>query len=291
MATDSLGVSGVTKAAPIVLSPRLSGARAFESVARACLAHADANEALLDVHGDHEAVHQFRVAYRRLRSLFSLCREVARSDQQAAELKAGLRELTVAFGPARDLDVFAEAHPDLTTADAARLAAARDQAYADGLAFLHSDRWRGTRRDLDAWLDRQAFRAMLPTETWSGRQMAAQALRRRRRRILRAGADLLTLDPHDRHQVRIEAKKVRYGAQFFGSLWPSRATSVKHLERLLGDVQDELGALNDAVTWTQIVAEVGLTDAEPPQVDSAARLVAAQHLIEQVRQCRSFWRG
>lgn len=97
-----------TKAPALLLSPRIGGGQAFETVARLCLEHADANEPLVDVHGDHEAVHQFRVAYRRLRSLFSLAREVSQTDPEAARIKANLRELTVAFGPARDLDVFRE---------------------------------------------------------------------------------------------------------------------------------------------------------------------------------------
>ena len=289
MPTPSPSARAVAKAAAIRLPPRLSGAAAFEQVARACLKHADANEPLLDVHGDHEAVHQFRVAYRRLRSLFSLCRQVAGSDPEAARLKAGLRELTVAFGPARDLDVFAEAHPQLGPADTARLAAARDTAYAAGLQFLHSQHWRDMRRDLDRWLARKSLREVLPTSTWSGRAMAATALSRRRHRILRNGADLSALDPHERHQVRIEAKKVRYGAQFFGSHWPARAAAVKRMEQLLGSLQDELGELNDAVTWGAIVTDLGLVDAMPPDVDVPARLAAAGLLIDELAQDTPFW--
>ena len=125
-----------TKAPALLLSPRIGGGQAFETVARLCLEHADANEPLVDVHGDHEAVHQFRVAYRRLRSLFSLAREVSQTDPEAARIKANLRELTVAFGPARDLDVFREGHPDLSEANARRLEKARVTAYGDAQAFL-----------------------------------------------------------------------------------------------------------------------------------------------------------
>lgn len=291
------------KPRPIVLSPRISGARAFDAVARACLAHADANEPLIDVHGDHEAVHQFRVAYRRLRSLFSLCRAVPRTDPEAARVKAGLRELTVAFGPARDLDVFSEAHRvahlgadplaassgGLTAEDAARLELARTAAYRQGQEFLRSDAWLQTRADLDRWLAAGNVRAALPTQTWSARATAAKAMGRRRRRIITAGADLSALDPHERHQVRIEAKKLRYGAQFFGSLWPSERAAVKQLESALSQLQDELGALNDAATWAHLVELAQLRDTLPPEVDTDAHLARAQELVAKVADLSPFW--
>ena len=313
------------KPGPIVLSPRISGARAFDAVARACLAHADANEPLIDVHGDHEAVHQFRVAYRRLRSLFSLCRAVARTDPEAARVKAGLRELTVAFGPARDLDVFSEAHRvvhpgadspaapapadaadraddgadddaaargaprGLTAEDGARLELARAAAYRQAEEFLRSDAWRQTRADLDRWLAAGRVRAALPTQTWSARATAAEAMDRRRRRIIMAGADLFALDPHERHQVRIEAKKLRYGAQFFGSLWPRERAAVKQLESALSQLQDELGALNDAATWAHLVELAQLRDTLPPEVDTDAHLARAQGLVAKVADLRPFW--
>lgn len=285
----TLAVPRVVKPGSIALPMRISGARAFDTVARACLAHADANEPFIDVHGDHEGVHQFRVAYRRLRSLFSLCRQVAHADAEAARLKAGLRELTVAFGPARDLDVFLEAHTDLTPADAARLQLAREAAYQRAGDFLQAPAWLQLRADLDRWLAAGSPRAVLPTSTWSARPMAAQALRRRRRRILRAAGHLTELSPHDRHQVRIEAKKVRYGAQFFGSLWPQERHAVKNLESLLSRLQDELGALNDAATWAHVVQWAGLRDVEPPDVDIDGHLARAEELVAAVGQLPPFW--
>lgn len=224
-----------TKAPALLLSPRIGGGQAFETVARLCLEHADANEPLVDVHGDHEAVHQFRVAYRRLRSLFSLAREVSQTDPEAARIKANLRELTVAFGPARDLDVFREGHPDLSEANARRLEKARVTAYADALDFLHSATWQQTRTDLDAWLSEGTYRDLLGTGTWSGRVWTAGALERRRKRIRTMGRKLAKLSDHERHLVRIEAKKVRYGCQFFGSMWPANAAEVTVMEKQLGD--------------------------------------------------------
>ncbi len=279
----------VVKAADIELAPRISGARAFEIVARACLAHSDANEPLLHVDGPHEALHQFRVGYRRLRSLFSLCREVHWADEDALRIKLALRVLTQTFGPARDLDVFREGHPDLPPEGAARLESARQQAYAAALGHLHSPEWRQVRAELDAWLDARRYRQVLPTATWSARVVAARAMERRRDRIITHGADLAAISAHERHRVRIECKKVRYGAQFFGGLWPARSASVKRHEQLLSEIQDRLGVLNDVATWTHIEDRLDLV-VERAAADEAAEIAAAQDLVWQVAQEQPFWR-
>jgi len=284
-----IGMTTPSKAAPILLAPRLGGGRTFETVAIACLAHADANEPLLDPHGDIEALHQFRVGYQRLRSLFSLAREVTQADPEAALIKAQLRELTVAFGPARDLDVFLETHPDLSGANQTRLEKARVAAYRDALGLLGSPEWAQTRADLDAWLAAGTYRDILGTDAWSGRAWTAGALERRRKRIRNSSLDLAGLNDHDRHQVRIEAKKVRYGCQFFGSMWPRHAANVKELEKSLGALQDRLGALNDLATWAQIVELAGLKGLRQPQVDVPAEIVAAQHLADQIAALPAFW--
>lgn len=278
-----------TKAPALLLSPRIGGGQAFETVARLCLEHADANEPLVDVHGDHEAVHQFRVAYRRLRSLFSLAREVSQTDPEAARIKANLRELTVAFGPARDLDVFREGHPDLSEANARRLEKARVTAYGDALAFLHSATWQQTRTDLDAWLSEGTYRDLLGTGTWSGRVWTAGALERRRKRIRTMGRKLAKLSDHERHLVRIEAKKVRYGCQFFGSMWPANAAEVTVMEKQLGALQDRLGALNDLATWSRLVKLARLKGMEPPSVDVPAELAAAQETADRIGALPAFW--
>ncbi|MBK6441308.1 MAG: CHAD domain-containing protein [Actinomycetales bacterium] len=278
-----------TKAPALLLSPRIGGGQAFETVARLCLEHADANEPLVDVHGDHEAVHQFRVAYRRLRSLFSLAREVSQTDPEAARIKANLRELTVAFGPARDLDVFREGHPDLSEANARRLEKARVTAYADALDFLHSATWQQTRTDLDAWLSEGTYRDLLGTGTWSGRVWTAGALERRRKRIRTMGRKLAKLSDHERHLVRIEAKKVRYGCQFFGSMWPANAAEVTVMEKQLGALQDRLGALNDLATWSRLVKLARLKGMEPPSVDVPAELAAAQETADRIAALPAFW--
>src|SRR5262249_47745637 len=76
---------------------------------------------------------------------------------------------------------------------------------------------------------------------------AADELRRRWKKILKAGARFEELDPQRRHKIRIQAKKLRYASEFFAGAFPGkkavrrRKVFVAGLEKL----QDALGDLND----------------------------------------------
>jgi CHAD domain-containing protein len=67
----------------------------------------------------------------------------------------------------------------------------------------------------------------------------------RRRRLRRAGRALHGQDPERRHQVRIEAKKLRYAAEFFENAFPGAGKRRRRFIEALKALQDELGALND----------------------------------------------
>src|SRR5262249_28108676 len=47
-------------------------------------------------------------------------------------------------------------------------------------------------------------------------------LRRRWKKILKAGAQLKELDPQRRHKMRIQAKKLRYASEFCGGAFPGK---------------------------------------------------------------------
>ena len=137
------------KATPSPIVEGMSVADGFQAIARSCLAHLLANEALFLETRDPEAVHQMRVALRRLRAALSLFRDVVADDETAA-IKAGLRELAAVLGEARDLDVFirktiaparARAPDDAALAALARsYAERREAAYDAALETVASGR-------------------------------------------------------------------------------------------------------------------------------------------------------
>ncbi|MFL5168070.1 MAG: CHAD domain-containing protein, partial [Microvirga sp.] len=255
------------KAAPSPIVEGMSVADAFQAIARSCLAHLLANEALFREARDPEAVHQMRVALRRLRAALSLFRDVVADDETAA-IKAGLRELAAVLGDARDLDVFIRktiAPARARDPDDAALAALETVASGrlgrivlDTLAWIEAGPW--LRKDGSA--EREA-----PVE-----RFAADELRRRAKRIRKRGRHLAELAPDERHRVRIAVKKLRYAAEFFAPLYDGkgRAKRTRRFRDALGELQDRLGDLND-IAVAATMAETAGDGAAP-----AARLLAAE---------------
>ena len=124
------------------------------------------------------------------------------------------------------------------------------------IATLDGAEWRGLLIDLLAWAEAGPWRCAAGPEGGPAPRdrpaasFAARVLKRLRRRVKREGRGLAKLDPEARHRVRIEAKKLRYGAEFFGSLFPDRKARKRHkaFVAALADLQDHLGALNDLAT-------------------------------------------
>jgi triphosphatase len=76
---------------------------------------------------------------------------------------------------------------------------------------------------------------------------AADELRRRWKSILKRGRRLHALDPQRRHKLRIQAKKLRYAAEFFAGAFPRKKSSRRRGDFVvaLEQLQDALGDLND----------------------------------------------
>ena len=92
------------KATPVKLSDEDTVAIAFEKIVANCIAQMQANEAAMLATGAVEAIHQFRVALRRLRAIVGAYRELI-DDTVHAAWSIDLRWAQRACGPARDLDV------------------------------------------------------------------------------------------------------------------------------------------------------------------------------------------
>ena len=87
----------------------------------------------------------------------------------------------------------------------------RERAYDRALAAVASQRFRTLVIDTAAWIEAgswvmagEGLERTKPVEAFAARQLA-----RRRKKVRKRGADLADLDPHARHQVRIEVKKLR----------------------------------------------------------------------------------
>jgi triphosphatase len=88
---------------------------------------------------------------------------------------------------------------------------------------------------------------------------AATELARRRKKIKKRGQHLRKLDDEQRHELRIRAKKLRYGIEFFASVFPAEKNEERREAALsaLKDIQSGLGGLNDIATREKLMSEVG----------------------------------
>ncbi|KHK60299.1 metal-chelation protein CHAD [Burkholderia sp. A9] len=204
---------------------------------------------------DPEFVHQMRVALRRLRTLMRFFPRFA-DDQWQETFGVDLRWLAALLGTVRDWDVFStESLPALIAADggsadwSGTLDAARAQTVAARVELrqaLHSARYA---RLVLGWLE---WLSMLALPAAASDDDDAPSLRRhatkRVRRLfghLYASPSLTSLDTAARHQVRIDAKRLRYALEFFASL-ASRRTRTETV-KTLARVQSVLGEANDTI--------------------------------------------
>ena len=81
--------------------------------------------------------------------------------------------------------------------------------------------------------------------------------------------------------MRIAAKKLRYGAEFFAALYPGKKAAKRHkaFVSALSDLQDHLGVLNDLATAHHVMADLTGPEGGPAdgQAAFAAGLTAADN--------------
>lgn len=268
------------KADAVDLSPEDDAGTVFRTVARACLRHLRINEtAFLYGPRDPSALHQMRVALRRLRSALSLCAPLFEDDPRALVLGDEIKRVTEPFGHARNLDVFlhdtlpvlAEHNPDhpgiAEIGEKAR--SAREEAYAAVNEILASAQWRGLLLDIAGWVEAGPWTEQ-DAARQDGRHFAAGILDKARGRLKKRGRGLRHLDAHTRHRARISAKKLRYGAEFFGGLFPKAKAQrrQKAFGSALSDLQDHLGTLNDIETARSLPLGIASEDGPAmPEID------------------------
>jgi CHAD domain-containing protein len=231
--------------------------------------------------GDETAVHDMRVAIRRLRSTLRTFRgfwEPRRSEK----LRRDLKWLADQLGGVRDGHVMTGVLSDAVHAEPPELVAgpvaARLQRRLNGetlpaqeelITTLDSARFRALMADLDALLLR---RPVTTDGRWVGRR-ARKALVKADN--LYARADRAGPDQRDTalHEARKAYKRGRYAVEVFKDRKPARK-----LAKSLGDLQDVLGAHHDTVVIRGLLREEGMRAyAEGENAFTYGLLHARQH--------------
>jgi CHAD domain-containing protein len=217
--------------------------------------------------GIDDAVHQMRVATRRLRSALRSF-EPLLDKEWADSLASELQWLAGILGTARDAEVLrdrlahavttlpAEAKPETVGAKVADICNKQHRlGYEQVEATLASDRY-------VALMERLVDAATFPRTTDGARRQASVVLvpaikaswsRMRRRAVPVTRRRVATATATDYHQVRIAAKQVRY---LCDAAAPALGPKARKLAAQAARIQDVLGEHHDAVVAGEFIAEV-----------------------------------
>ena len=232
---------------------------------------------------DIEGVQQVRVYFRRIRSAFSEFRQAV--PAKATKFWSDeIRWLAGELGMARDLDVFIDeglsaVQGKLPLAGEHKLLAVakrqREQAYERVNAMLDSERYAGFKRDFPLWLEERAWEGV---ETKSKKKQllhspllpySRKLLDRLERRVLEAGAHVNKDSAEEMHKLRIECKKLRYGAEFFIPIIKGLDDFIGHMKGL----QDLLGIMNDVSVMRNLLDHILSGQCDPEILEYAGGLV------------------
>jgi CHAD domain-containing protein len=268
----------------------------FRAVLRSFAAAMESNWAGTVAHRDSEFLHDLRISVRQTRSVLTQSRRVlpaeVRREQRAAF--AWLGEVT---SPARDLDVYVEGWEALLSPLTPREAAALDPllehlaveriaAQAAVSEALCSERARALRARWWEWLDTP------DGEVGGGKDahkrlgvIAADRIRAAEDEVLTAGRAIGRSSPaDDLHQLRKDAKRLRYLLESFGRLGGRSRT--RELIRTLKRLQDNLGAHQDAEVQAAWLREA-VTRLDPDAPGTNAAIAAGERLAAVLEERQS----
>ncbi len=288
------------RAHALKLSPRMNVEKAFQAIVRNCLDQIEANETGVIKYHDVESLHQMRVGLRRLRSALGMFDDAL---SLPVALRAELDWLVAQLGPARDWDVLAGSTLPAISGSVEALAplvpvqlAAADKANALHAAAgeaVGSERYQDLIGHLERWLDERGWRAMqLPADRARLKMRIADfakgILEKDQQRLLKRGRKLKQADPEARHRVRIAAKKARYAAEFFASLYPQK--TVRPYVRALASLQDELGLMNDASVAAGLLGQLSEGDVALAEGSAFVRGYLAGRAAQGDGKVRKLWK-
>lgn len=266
---------------------------------RALLAHqTDAGNA-----EEPEAVHQMRVAGRRIRVVLRIGRPAL--GVAGERLRGEVAWLGGILGPVRDLDVLCErlaarAHalPEVDQPGFAEVMSALDTVRAAGrerlTAALAGRRYRALLRSLAALAYPPEDAAEPEAEISSDPvDLVRPPMRRLRKEVRRAGHN----PPVDElHALRIRGKRVRYAAEFGSELAGGQPRKrLRELARAARRFQEVLGEHQDTVAAEERLRQLADTEQTPLEIPLSpdallvlGRLVEREH--EQRGEHRANWR-
>jgi triphosphatase len=269
----------------VLLRKRMTAADAFHATVLECLAQVGGNAPAIRAR-DPEGVHQVRVGLRRLQ--MALKSFGAETPELKALSRRG-RAIADAFGPARELDVFADEllKPVLSKygdhesfqAFVPALRHARGEAWDDALAEILNP-------DFGSFLNDVAAAAeQIPRDGRRIGKVSRNALDAHWKSARKRGKKVKKVYDDRTHKLRIALKKLRYAAEFFAPLYPRAKTAryIAALKKLL----DRMGEANDVHGIGDTLARIG----NAAELRFAAGTIAGWHASREKRLTKKAMKG
>ncbi|MCI0600304.1 MAG: CHAD domain-containing protein [Beijerinckiaceae bacterium] len=257
---------------------------AFQEICRAYLGDFFLNVPAIEQFGEAEGVHQGRVAIRRLRAALTLFKPMV-FDIAYRRLRGELKWLAGSLGEARDLDVLQanlrQLLPEKEASElASRFEARRLSARHAIVESLNSERGRTLLLELLIWIeDGRWHRQPSPIRDEPVQEFVRAQLKKRLGQLVKQSANLEDLSAGARHEIRIEAKKLRYMAEPFASV-RGVAKDRGHFKALINcceKLQDSLGAIRDQEAVAEFMLnEVFADEGQPSGAGAKTALFPAR---------------
>ena len=248
----------------VPLDPSMSSAEAVIAIYRSLLEDMHWNKQGVVDDIDTEFLHDLRVAVRRTRSGLTLMKNIL--DRERSEyFKQEFKQIGTKTGPVRDLDVYLlseEKYRDRLPQELQEgldyffdeLAQRREIEQKKLVRFLKSssyrnilEEWQELLSDVDKhFIGKKCHQPIV--------DLANTIITKRLQRILNDGGLITGESPdEDLHRLRIQCKKLRYGLEFFASLYD--LSTMKKLIGRLKKLQNNLGDFNDLSVQQEMLAE------------------------------------
>ena len=238
---------------------------------------------------DTEFLHQYRVNFRKVRSLVNLLkRTLAETDY--LNFKERLSKIAGRTNSLRDLDVFL-----LSKNDYLAMLPESSQSGLEALFEKVATQRKKEQRSLSNWLTSKTYKSAidkliedfnLPAKKQTALasqniyEVASKLIFKRFKKVKLLGQAIDDHTPDDDvHELRIECKKLRYLMEYFSDLYPKE--SIKSLIKNLKSLQTILGDFNDCCVQKEILVSYDQSFGKDKSISNSIHsLIAVIHQMQ-----------
>ena len=255
------------------INPGTAAARASRTILYGLFRTIFENQLILSRESDVEALHNFRIAVRKTRSLLSELDGVL-PEPGLSYYQEGFAEVMRHTGRLRDLEVLINSLPKLENdtipvsnpAWSILLSDLRDKEMAERyhfVSFIHSDYYTNLMTDWKSYLDSiKKGNNTLPQADMNIQILATDIIRNRHQKMVKLARKVTRKPSMSRiHNLRKSGKCLRYLLDLFHAIYPdaSRKKILKELKKF----QDVLGEIQDIEVQISLISEASNDNADP----------------------------